>query len=60
MSKLLDIKFYSDIEYKSTKIHKSGQWGSKYFHHIRIADDTEVDDEVVGLLKNGYDYGMKS
>ena len=60
MSKLIDIKFYSYLEFKSPKIHKSGPWGSKYYYHIRIADESQIDDEVVGLLKKGYDYGMTS
>ncbi len=59
MSKLLDLKFYSDELHKSAKIHKSGPWAKKFYHHIRVKEAEEIDDEVIGLLKKGYDFGMK-
>ncbi|WP_235296507.1 DUF5655 domain-containing protein [Portibacter marinus] len=60
MSKILDLKFYYDEPLKSGKLHKVGKMGKKFYHHIRISNEEEVDDEVVQLLKKGYDQGMKS
>ena len=59
MSKLLDLKFYYHEAIKSAKFHKVGEYGKKFYHHIRVKDEVEVDDDVVQLLKKGYDYGMK-
>lgn len=59
MSKLLDIKFYHDELIKSGKFHKSGEWGKKFYFHIRAKDEHDIDDEVVNLLKKGFDYGNR-
>lgn len=59
MSKVLDLKFYYDEALKSGKIHKVGAYGKKYYHHIRVKDEYEVDDEVIQLLKKGYNQGLK-
>jgi hypothetical protein len=32
--------------------------GKKFYHHIRVKNEDEVDDEVVQLLKKGYDQGL--
>lgn len=59
MSKLLDLKFYYSEPLKSAKLHKVGKMGKKFYHHIRVSNEDEVDDEVVQLLKKGYDYSKK-
>lgn len=59
MSKLLDLKFYSAEEIKSGKLHKVGAYGKKFYHHIRVKNEDEVDDEVVQLLRKGYHHGLK-
>ena len=59
MAKLLDLKFYSDELLKGAKIYKAGEWGKKFFIHIRVKNDDDVDDEVINLLKKGYDFGLK-
>lgn len=59
MSKMLDLKFYFDKELHSPKIHQSGKYGKKYYYHIRVKDSSEVDDEVISLLKKGYDFSKK-
>jgi hypothetical protein len=58
MSKVLDLKFYYSQELKSAKLHKVGMMGKKFYHHIRVKNEDEVDDEVVQLLKKGYDQGL--
>jgi len=59
MSKLLDLKFYYDEPLKSGKIHIVGKMGRKFYHHIRVKNEDEVDDEVVQLLRKGYQHGME-
>ncbi len=59
MSKLLDLKFYCGEELKSGKLHKTGAMGKKFYHHIRVKNDLEVDDEVIQLIKKGYNYGLQ-
>ena len=59
MSKVLDLKFYYHEPLKSAKFHKVVEYGKKFYHHIRVKDEFEVDDEVIQLLKKGYNHGLK-
>ena len=59
MSKLLDLKFYHNEHLKSGKFHKSGEWGNKFYFHIRAKDEDDIDDEVINLLKKGFEYGNR-
>lgn len=58
MSKVLDLKFYHNQELRSANLHKSGKLGKKFYYHIRVKNEGEVDDEVIQLLKKGYDQGL--
>jgi len=59
MSKVLDLKFYHNKELHSSKFHKSGKYGKKYYYHIRVKEPSEVDAEVVSLLQKGYTFSKK-
>lgn len=55
MSKELDIKFYYPEKIEHRLVKKNTYYGSKVAHHIRISDETEVTDELIRLLRKGYD-----
>jgi murein endopeptidase len=60
MAKVLDLKFYYDRPLQSPYLHKVGpMYGKKYSHHIRIADEEELTDEIVDLLRQGFDFGLR-
>lgn len=54
MSKQLDIKFYSPEKIEHRLIKKTTHYGNKFAHHIRISDDLEVTNELLALLRKGY------
>jgi len=60
MSKVLDVKFYTDEPVDSDVFKKVTEYKGKYAHHIRIADETEVTEEIIDLIRIGWDYGMKA
>lgn len=41
------------------RIKKHQQYPNKYAHHLRLQDEYQVDQEVIDLLKIGYDYSMR-
>jgi len=59
MSKTLDVKFYTDEPVDSDAFHKVTEYKGKYAHHLRIADESEVTEEVFDLLRIGWEYGFK-
>ena len=58
MKSVLDIKFYLDRELTSSRIFKRSKWGKKFAHHIRISHQDEIDDEVVKLIKHGFEFSI--
>ncbi len=59
MQKVLDIKFYYDEALSSERIHKITEYNGKYAHHIRIQDEIEIDEEILGLIRQGYQFAMR-
>ena len=59
MSKLMDIKFYSDKEIHHRLIHRSGEYRGKYYYHIRVAHEEELADDFFSLIREGYKYSMR-
>lgn len=59
MSKALDVKFYYDEPIEHDRFHKITQYRKKFAHHLRVKSEYEVDDELLELLRMGYDYGME-
>jgi len=59
MRKELDIKFYHDEVLQSGHLKKvSKPFKGKYAHHIRISEPYEINDEVVKLLRIGFDFAL--
>ena len=59
MTKELDVKFYYPERLESDTLKKVAPFGKKFAHHIRIKSEFEVDDEVIRLLRIGFDYAME-
>lgn len=72
MSKQLDVAFYTDTPLAHPRIHKSSNMKTggqtketkspklgKHRHQIRLQGPGEIDQEVISLLRKGYDYGMR-
>jgi len=55
MSKLLDITLISREKQSSSLIKKVDMYGKNYRHQIRIASDNEISEQLLNLLKSGYD-----
>lgn len=60
MKKVLDVKFYTDEPVDSDVFAKVTEYKGKYAHHIRVADESEVTEEIIDLLRIGWEYGMKA
>jgi len=58
MKSMLDIKFYYDDKIESNMIARHAKFGNKIAHHIRIKEESEVTQELLELLKQGYDYSL--
>lgn len=56
MSKELDLKFYQSDSIQSLYIKRSSFWGKKWAHQIRIKDAVQIDEELLRLLKMGFDF----
>ena len=52
----LDLKFYYDEQLESLYIKKVTIFNKKYAHHIRINHESQITDELISLLKKGYEY----
>ena len=59
MTKELDVKFYYSERLESDALKKVAPFGKKFAHHIRVRSEFEVDDEVMRLLRMGFDYAME-
>jgi len=59
MSKLMDIKFYSDESIEHPLIHKSGDYRGKYYYHIRVSSEEELTEDFFKLIQYGYRYSMR-
>ncbi|MFK7936729.1 MAG: DUF5655 domain-containing protein [Saprospiraceae bacterium] len=59
MSKELDVKFYCDEAIRHPRVKKVKDWGKMFAHHIRVNDPAQIDEEVLQLLRKGFEYGMK-
>lgn len=59
MAKALDVKFYYDEPVDSDAFKKITEYKGKYAHHLRIAEESEVTDEVFELLRVGWEFGMR-
>lgn len=59
MSKVLDLKFYTDHKISSPDIFKVQPWGKKFAHHIRIKDESELTLEVLSLLREGHRFSVQ-
>ena len=54
MTKELDLKFYYPEKIEHRLIRKTSHYGKKVAHHIRISDEAEVTNELLELLRKGY------
>jgi len=59
MSKELDLKIYYSEIIQSPVIKKSFQWGKKWAHHIRIKNEEMITEEVMRILRMGFEYSLK-
>lgn len=60
MKKELDIKFYSDSPVESDRIKRITEYRGKYAHHIRVSSPEQLNDEVYRLLREGFEWSMRS
>ncbi|MDP5230082.1 MAG: DUF5655 domain-containing protein [Cellulophaga sp.] len=58
MTKVLDIKFYFGEQLETEELHKVTLWGKKYAHHLRVAKPEEITNNVVELLRNGFEFSL--
>jgi len=56
MAKELDLKFYYSEKIDHPLIKKTTVFRDIHAHHIRISDESEVTDELITLLRKGYDF----
>lgn len=62
LTKWLDLQFYTNGPLNSPYLHRSGPYsrkGKKFVHLIRLHGGGELNEEMVDLLRAGYDYAMK-
>lgn len=60
MSKALDVKFYYHEPIDRDIFARITEYNGKYAHHIRIADENDVNEEIVNLLRLGWNWGMEA
>jgi hypothetical protein len=60
MSKELDLKFYYSEPLDSGLIFKIIPYGKQFGHHIRLKSGGEVTNELIDLLRKGFEHGMKA
>jgi len=58
MTDKLDLKFYYQEPIQSEMIEKRGMMGKKHAHHVRIANEEQVNSEMLELLKMGYKFSL--
>lgn len=59
MSKELDVKFYNDAPIDSSRFKKITPFGKRFGHHIRIQNETQLDDIFFELLRIGFDHALE-
>ena len=59
MKSALDVKFYHSDRIESDLIHRHTIFSNKFAHHIRIKHESEINSELIGLLKIGYNYSLQ-
>ena len=59
MKSELDLKFYNDSLIESDQIRKTTPFGKHIGHHIRIQNEFQISNELLKLIRIGYDYGMR-
>ena len=60
MAKCLDVKFYNHEPIDSDLFTKITEYKGKYAHHLRLKDDTEINDEIIELIRIGWKWGMNA
>jgi len=62
MKAQLDVAFFYDriLKHPAIKTARLDNMGkNKYIHHVRLRDETDVTDEVVALLRKGFQYTLE-
>ena len=59
MSKELDLKIYLDTPLHHDRVHRSTLYGKKYAHHFRVKTEEDIDEELLSLLRKGFNFGMR-
>ena len=60
MKTALDLKIYSNEFIDSDRIKTRSKYPNKIAYHFRISNETDLDQELLELLKIGYDFANKS
>jgi hypothetical protein len=50
----LFLEFMLARSLSDARIHKSERFGRRYSHHVRLASPADVDDQIVGWLRESY------
>ena len=58
MKEILDLKFYHKDRIESDLISKHTSYPNKFAHHIRISNESHIDNLLMSLLKRGYEYSL--
>ncbi len=56
MSKVLDLSFYHNESFEDKIFHKKGQYGKKFYYHIRISKVEDITPELLRWVRKGYDW----
>lgn len=56
LTKELDLKFYYSEKIEHSLIKKTTVYKDIHAHHIRISGESEVTEELITLLRKGYDF----
>ncbi len=59
MKSELDVKFYHQDKLTSDRFKKQVSYPNKVAHHIRISHEDQVDQEVIELLKQGFENSVE-
>lgn len=62
LSKVLDVSFYTDTPLAGAVFHKSNvtmKGSKKFMHTIRLTGPDELTQEILDVIKKGYDYAMR-
>ncbi len=59
MKSELDLKFYLDRTLDSDVLKKVTDFYGNYAHHIRVKNEYDINNEVIELLRTGFDYSMR-